>query len=209
MVDVYQVMFKFCTEARKVFVQAEEKKSKSYLRAATPIDLSTMIKLVWKPFKIQFGQCPEQVHAAVLATSLENTSCLLDHGADIQATGGAFRSALQAAVLQSSVLLIRLLLKLGADINARGGRYTTALQSACVAGRKKVTKLLLQKGADPNVVGGRHFSARQAAATAGNLYLVRLLLHYGGVCKGKRRSAWECVDCCDVGRRQGVCKGFG
>jgi hypothetical protein len=56
MVEVFQIMFEFCNKARSVFVQANERKGKNHLRAVTPIGLSTMIKLIWKPFKIQFGE---------------------------------------------------------------------------------------------------------------------------------------------------------
>lgn len=56
MVEVFQIMFEFCGKARDVFVQANERKGKNHLRAITPIGLSTMIKLIWKPFKIQFGE---------------------------------------------------------------------------------------------------------------------------------------------------------
>ncbi len=56
MVEVFQIMFEFCTSARHVFVRASERTSKSHLRAITPIGLSTLIKLVWKPFKLQFGE---------------------------------------------------------------------------------------------------------------------------------------------------------
>lgn len=55
MVEVYQIMFEFCSKARNVFVQAGERKGLNHLRAVTPIGLSTIIKLVWKPFKVQFG----------------------------------------------------------------------------------------------------------------------------------------------------------
>jgi len=56
MVEVCQIMFEFCSKARHVFVQASEKEGKNHLRAITPVGLSTMIKLIWKPFKIQFGE---------------------------------------------------------------------------------------------------------------------------------------------------------
>lgn len=56
MVEVFQIMFDFCIRARSVFVQASERKGKIHLRAVTPIGLSTMIKLIWKPFKLQFGE---------------------------------------------------------------------------------------------------------------------------------------------------------
>ncbi|KAG4428800.1 hypothetical protein IFR05_015719 [Cadophora sp. M221] len=56
MVEVFQIMFDFCGKARHVFVKASERTSKNHLRAVTPVGLSTLIKLVWKPFKIQFGE---------------------------------------------------------------------------------------------------------------------------------------------------------
>ena len=56
MVEVFQIMFEFCTKARHVFVKASERTSKNHLRAITPVGLSTLIKLVWKPFKVQFGE---------------------------------------------------------------------------------------------------------------------------------------------------------
>ncbi|KAL2075283.1 hypothetical protein VTL71DRAFT_226 [Oculimacula yallundae] len=56
MVDVFQIMFEFCTKARHVFVKASDRTTKSHLRAITPVGLSTLIKLVWKPFKLQFGE---------------------------------------------------------------------------------------------------------------------------------------------------------
>ncbi|KAH7418982.1 ankyrin repeat-containing domain protein [Cadophora sp. MPI-SDFR-AT-0126] len=56
MVEVFQIMFEFCTKARHVFIKASERTSKNHLRAITPVGLSTLIKLVWKPFKIQFGE---------------------------------------------------------------------------------------------------------------------------------------------------------
>lgn len=56
MVDVFHIMFEFCKKARHVFVKASERTSKNHLRAVTPFGLSTLIKLVWKPFKVQFGE---------------------------------------------------------------------------------------------------------------------------------------------------------
>lgn len=55
MVEVFQIMFDFCGKARAVFVQANERVGKNHLRAVTSIGLTTMIKLIWKPFKVQFG----------------------------------------------------------------------------------------------------------------------------------------------------------
>ncbi|TVY83746.1 Ankyrin repeat domain-containing protein [Lachnellula suecica] len=60
----------FMVEARNVFVQAGERKGKNHLRAITPVGLSTMIKLIWKPFKVQFGD---------LRTKLGECMTKIDH----------------------------------------------------------------------------------------------------------------------------------
>jgi hypothetical protein len=54
MVEIYQIIFEFCGSARGVFVQAGEKNGLNSLRAKIPVGLSSMVKLVWKPFKVQF-----------------------------------------------------------------------------------------------------------------------------------------------------------
>ncbi|KAF4626816.1 hypothetical protein G7Y89_g11339 [Cudoniella acicularis] len=61
MVEVYQIMFEFCSKARNVFVQASQRKGLNHLRAVTPVGLSTIIKLVWKPFKVQFGDLRDKL----------------------------------------------------------------------------------------------------------------------------------------------------
>jgi hypothetical protein len=70
MVEVYQIMFEFCSKARSVFVQASKRNGKNHLCAATPVGLSTMIKLIWKPFKVQFGD---------IRTKLSECMTKIDH----------------------------------------------------------------------------------------------------------------------------------
>lgn len=53
MVDVYQKIFEFCAKARKVFFDAREQR---FQRICIPMGLQTMTKLIWKRFKIQFGE---------------------------------------------------------------------------------------------------------------------------------------------------------
>ncbi|KAK3946522.1 ankyrin repeat-containing domain protein, partial [Pseudoneurospora amorphoporcata] len=67
---------------------------------------------------------------------------LLDHGADVNARGGTYDTALQAAAVgrRQGVIdegggpgwlnVAKALLDYGADVNARGGKYGTALQAA-------------------------------------------------------------------------------
>lgn len=71
MVEVFQIMFDFCSKARAVFVQASERKGKNHIRAITPIGLSTMIKLIWKPFKLQFGDIKEKLSECMFKIEFE------------------------------------------------------------------------------------------------------------------------------------------
>ncbi|KAL8695828.1 MAG: hypothetical protein Q9224_003129, partial [Gallowayella concinna] len=85
MVDVYRIIFRFCTEARNVFKKVRDKmvcqkgkrqpmdvRQASKLNAGM-IGMRSMIKLVWKPFKSQFGDL--QVD---LATGMERVSAEVD-----------------------------------------------------------------------------------------------------------------------------------
>lgn len=72
---------------------------------------------------------------------------LLEHGAQVNASGGYFGSALQAAAYVGSMEGVQLLLQKGAAVNARGGRYGSALQAAKAAGRAKIAEALVDAGA--------------------------------------------------------------
>ncbi|KAK4117923.1 hypothetical protein N657DRAFT_584570, partial [Parathielavia appendiculata] len=61
---------------------------------------------------------------------------LLDNGADVNAQGGQYGTALQAAASKGEMEIVRLLLDNGADVNAQGGEYGTALQAAASKERR-------------------------------------------------------------------------
>lgn len=67
-------MFDFGAKARAVFVEAGERKGKNYIRAITPVGISTIIKLTWKPFKVQFGD---------IKTKLGECMVKIDHEVDL------------------------------------------------------------------------------------------------------------------------------
>ncbi|KAL8801160.1 MAG: hypothetical protein Q9182_004665 [Xanthomendoza sp. 2 TL-2023] len=69
MVDVYRIIFRFCTEARNVFKKVSDKT----ICHKSLIGLRSMVKIVWKPFKSQFGDL--QVD---LATAMERVSAEVD-----------------------------------------------------------------------------------------------------------------------------------
>ena len=68
MVDVYQQIFEFCSRAREVFMEAIEKKAK---RICIPAGMQTMSKLIWKPFKIQFGEIHDKLLSCMDRVEIE------------------------------------------------------------------------------------------------------------------------------------------
>ena len=119
------------------------------------------------------------LYYASLVGLTESVRCLLHHwGADINAQGGKYGSALTAASSQGYKTVVKLLLAAGADVNAQGGN---ALEAASSQGYKTVVKLLLAAGADINInaQGGIYDNAPQAASDRGYEALVKLLLAAG------------------------------
>ncbi|KAF8507548.1 hypothetical protein JB92DRAFT_2680050, partial [Gautieria morchelliformis] len=72
-------------------------------------------------------------------TGLEITSqLLLDQGADINAVGGKYGTALQAAVSGGRKKIVWSLLEHGADVNAKAKEHGTALQTAVSRGNTEI-----------------------------------------------------------------------
>ena len=92
--------------------------------------------------------------AAASRENKEIVSLLLDRGADINAVGGDYGTALGAAAFTGEEKIVSLLLDRGADINAVGGKYGTALGVAAFTGEEKIVALLLDRGADISTVDG-------------------------------------------------------
>lgn len=69
MVDVYRTIFRFCTEARDVFKKVSAKKIGQ--RANHMIGFQSGIKILWKPFKAQFGDLQVELSMAMDNVSKE------------------------------------------------------------------------------------------------------------------------------------------
>jgi ankyrin repeat protein len=80
----------------------------------------------------------------------KNHKLLLDKGADVNAQGGKYGTALYAAASEGQADIVQLLLDKDADVNAQVGSSETALQAAAWTGRADIIQLLLDKGADIN-----------------------------------------------------------
>ncbi|KAJ6505892.1 ankyrin repeat-containing domain protein [Mycena vitilis] len=122
---------------------------------------------------------PWPLYLCSLIGYTEGVVIFLKHGANINATGGIYGSALQAAAADGNTDMVRVLLEHGADVNATGGNYGDALQAAAADGNVDLARVLLDHGADVNTTGGNYGSALQAAAENGNVAIVRILLDHG------------------------------
>ena len=139
--------------------------------------------LISKGVDVRGGKNGAALQAAVDSGNIEYIELLLDKGADVNAVGGVYGTALQAAAASrwGSVKKVQLLLDRGADVNAVGGVYGTALQAAVCMNNCEYIELLLDRGADVNAVGGMYGTALQAAVASngGNVECMRLLLDRG------------------------------
>ncbi|KAJ7048703.1 hypothetical protein C8F01DRAFT_1070277, partial [Mycena amicta] len=106
--------------------------------------------MFWVAVTCEHSDAPagSPVYWAALKGHLDIAQLLLEHGADINAQGGKFGTALQVASLGGHLDLARLLLEHGADVNAQGGLYGNSLQAATYKGHLDVVQLLLEHGAD-------------------------------------------------------------
>jgi hypothetical protein len=102
---------------------------------------------------------------------------LIERGADVNAQGGWYGTALQAASLYGHTEVATLLIERGADVNAQGGQFGTALQAASFHGHTGVATLLIERGADVNAQGGQYGNALQAASSRGHSGIATLLIN--------------------------------
>jgi hypothetical protein len=119
------------------------------------------------------------IYYASLTGLIEPVRQLLGKGADVNAQGGYYGTALQAASVDGYSQIIQLLLENGADVNIQGGFHGTALQAASGRGHSQIVQQLLENGADVNAQGGRYGTALQAASAWGRSHVVQQLLKHG------------------------------
>lgn len=112
----------------------------------------------------EFKTIPVPLYYASLYGLIGTVTALLDNGADVNARGGHYSTALQAACYKGHHKIIELLVDKGADLNAQGGWYGNPLQAAVVGGHERLVKLLLERGAHVCAQGGYYRNALQAAS---------------------------------------------
>ncbi|KAJ7653578.1 ankyrin repeat-containing domain protein [Mycena polygramma] len=126
------------------------------------------------------------LQAAAWMDSSDITCLLLENGADINARGGIYGTALQAAFCEKNVDIIQLLLANGADPNspcqgAFKDCFGSLLQAAACMGYTEIACPLLEAGALVGAQGGRYGCALQAACSGGHTEIVALLLAHGAL----------------------------
>jgi hypothetical protein len=121
-------------------------------------------------------------HAVVLSAKhgyVDNVLLLLGKGANINAGGGEYGTALQAASAEGHAFVVDMLLKHEADVDAKGGEDGTALQAASIWDHETIVQLLLDNGANVNAKGGKYGNALSAACWWNNQSIVQILLDRG------------------------------
>lgn len=96
------------------------------------------------------------IAAARLWDNVDEVQMLIDAGADVNARGGMFHTALQAAAVDGNDITMRVLLDAGADMHATGGQYGNALSAAYCEGYYLCTGLLWERGVSNRLRGGKY-----------------------------------------------------
>ena len=118
--------------------------------------------------------------AALISNDHSILELLIQKGADVNARGGKYGTALIDAESDRNLRDNDLLVDAGADINASHPSYGTALISSISRrGSDRTTRLLLAEGADVNAKGGNYGTALLKAVEYQNLEIINLLLDAG------------------------------
>ena len=124
----------------------------------------------------RFGQ---YLHAAAICGQEAMINILITHGAEVNAIGGAYHTALQAAAHSGSKDAVEALLNAGGDIGLQGGYYGDPLYASAYQGHTDIVDLLLNRGAKVADDGGYNRNALRAAAETGRNSVVQTLLARG------------------------------
>ena len=123
---------------------------------------------------------PNPLYYAALLGLEDAVRQLLTSGADINAKGGRYGTALIAAASQGNLVMVQFLLDNDANVDAEGGyTFFTALQASSYFGYKSIAELLLDRGAQPDRRREKDDTALELACEAGHVSIVELLVDRG------------------------------
>jgi ankyrin repeat protein len=108
--------------------------------------LSLLLAHPTSPNPNQFSPTSEYgyaLHAACHSKeAIPTISFLLDHGADINARGGKYETALQCAAEHGHLETVKFLVERGADMAVKGGEHGSAMEAATANGHRHVVRFL-------------------------------------------------------------------
>jgi len=102
---------------------------------------------------------------------------LITAGADVNAQGKYYGTALEAVSAKGYEKIVEMLLNAKADVNAQGENYGTTLYAASAEGHEKIVEMLLNAKADANAQGGAYGNALYTASARGHEKIVEMLLN--------------------------------
>ncbi|KAI5806083.1 hypothetical protein EDC01DRAFT_133541 [Geopyxis carbonaria] len=117
-------------------------KAKKYLKLNLAIEMGSVERVLellndgsdpnfpWETDEIRLVK-DTPLHKAMETGNIEIVSILIKHGADVNAQGSIYGSALQAAAVSGNLQIVHILLRAGADVNAHTkNEFDNALQAA-------------------------------------------------------------------------------
>ncbi|KAF2868919.1 ankyrin repeat-containing domain protein, partial [Massariosphaeria phaeospora] len=121
------------------------------------------------------------LYYSALIGSTELMEKMLQLGANLDAEGGVYGTALTAATYKGDRRSVEFLLEKGASLNIISGYIGGPLKAAVAYGQIDLAKLLIARGANVNSLGGRFYTALGAATTSQekSLDMVKCLLEAG------------------------------
>lgn len=120
---------------------------------------------------------------------LKVVDVLTTNGAEIDACGGVYGSALVVAALEGHFEVVKLLVERGADVNARNGTpFSFAIRAAAAGGDNEIVELLIAKGADINAHDDRYGTALHSAVSWGHAQTAELLISNGADINARKRD---------------------
>jgi len=126
---------------------------------------------------------------ASLQGHTEIVRCLLEKGADLNATDNEGSNVLHNAAAGGHDDIMALFFARGMDVNAKDNRGMTALHFACSRGFLPSARFLISEGADVHAEENNGRTSLFFAAASGNLDLCRLLIENGAHADVQNRFA--------------------